>query len=60
MIFPENIAPTDTLSLLKEYNFQGTINSQDYPVDGQRDTGWSSYMYPAELSYANFAVLGRT
>jgi hypothetical protein len=60
MIFPENIAPTDTLSLLKEYNFQGTINSQDYPVDGQRDTGWSSYMYPAELAYANFAVLGRT
>jgi hypothetical protein len=59
MIFPENIAPTDTLSLLKEYNFQGTINSQDYPIDGQRDTGWSSYMYPAELAYANFAVLGR-
>ena len=25
MIFPENIGPTDTLALLKEYNFQGTI-----------------------------------
>jgi hypothetical protein len=59
MIFPENIGPTDTLTLLKEYNFQGTINSQDFPADGQRDKTWSSYMYPAELIYSDFAVVGR-
>lgn len=60
MIFPSNIAPADTLTLLKEYNFQATINSRDYPLGVQRTTTWDSYMYQAELSYKNFAVMDRT
>ncbi|MEO8285678.1 MAG: CARDB domain-containing protein [Chloroflexota bacterium] len=60
MIFPENIAPAETLTLLKEYNYQATINSQDFPLDGQRTANWDSYMYPAELSYNNLALFGRS
>jgi hypothetical protein len=60
MIFPYNIAPRRTLALLKRYNYQGTINSQDYPIDMERSEAWDAYMYPAELAYSNIAVIGRT
>jgi hypothetical protein len=59
MIFPFNISPADTLTLLKKYNFQATINSQDYPLDGARAWTWNSYAYPAEMEYSNFAVIKR-
>ncbi|MEO8284981.1 MAG: hypothetical protein ABI670_00905 [Chloroflexota bacterium] len=59
MIFPFNISPADTLTLLKKYNFQATINSQDYPLGGTRSWTWNSYMYPAEMEYNNFAVIKR-
>jgi len=59
MIFPWNISPTETLTLLKQYNFQATINSLDYPLGTQRSRAWDSHMYPAELDYSNFAVIGR-
>lgn len=60
MIFPYNIGPEQTLALLKRYNFQGTINSRDYPIDMERNETWDAYMYPAELAYNNLAVIGRT
>jgi len=57
MIFPYNISPAETLTLLKQYNFQATINTQDFPLGGRRTRAWDSYMYPAELDYNNFAVI---
>lgn len=59
MIFPFNISPADTLTLLKKYNFQATINSQDYPLGGARAWTWNSYAYPAEMEYNDFAVIKR-
>lgn len=59
MIFPYNISPPQTLSLLKQYNYQATINSMDVPLNVERANEWDSYMYPAELTYNAFAVKGR-
>jgi hypothetical protein len=60
MIFPYNIAPLETLMLLKQYNYQATINSLDVPLGVKRANQWDSYMYPAELAYNSFAVIGRS
>lgn len=59
MIFPFNISPAPTLSLLKQYNFQATINSVDFPLGETRSRTPNAHMYPAELSYNNFAVILR-
>ena len=59
MVFPFGISPSDTLGLLKKYNYQATINSSDVPLDAPRAREWDAYMYPAELAYNNFAVLLR-
>lgn len=59
MIFPHNISPAPTLSLLKQYNFQATINSIDVPLGETRSRTPNAHMYPAELSYNNFAVILR-
>jgi hypothetical protein len=59
MVFPFNISPPETLTLLKKYNFQATINSLDYPLTTTRVRNVDSYMYPSEMSYNNFAVIKR-
>ena len=59
MIFPFNISPAPTLAFLKQYNYQVTINSRDVPLDESRSRASSAHMYPAELSYNNFAVILR-
>ncbi|MCL5433014.1 MAG: hypothetical protein M1524_02765 [Patescibacteria group bacterium] len=59
MIFPYNISPTETLRLLKKYNFQSTINSVDVPLETTASRAWDVYMYPMELDYGNFAVRKR-
>jgi len=59
MIFPFNISPAPTLIFLKQYNFQATINSQDVPLGEIRSRTSNAHMYPAELSYNNFAVILR-
>ncbi len=59
MVFPYGISPVPTLSLLKKYNFLATVNSSDVPLDVDRVRGGNAHMYPAELSYADFAVIVR-
>lgn len=59
MVFPFNISPADTLTLLKQYNYQSTINSLDFPLGSSRSWAWDSYVYPAEMEYNNFAVIKR-
>ncbi len=59
MVFPYGISPVPTLSLLKRYNFLATVNSSDVPLDTDRVRGGNAHMYPAELSYGDFAVIVR-
>ena len=59
MVFPYNIAPSPTLTVLKENNFQATINSSDIPLDTPRARRWDVGMYPADLAYNDFAVMLR-
>src|SRR5690606_15841994 len=60
MIFPYNISPVPTLVYLKEKNFQVTINSSNLPIDATRASGWDAGVYPADMEYGNFPVIGRT
>jgi hypothetical protein len=59
MIFPYNISPAQTLVYLKGRNYLATLNSADVPLGMSRASGWDSHMYPAEMSYASFAVILR-
>jgi hypothetical protein len=59
MVFPYNISPAQTLVYLKARNFLATVNSAEVPLDQARAAAWDSHMYPAEMSYASFAVILR-
>lgn len=59
MIFPYGISPEDTLVLLKKYNFNATINTQDVPLDSIRGIEYDYNMYQAIMNYANFPVIKR-
>ncbi len=60
MVFPFNISPAPTLSILKQYNFQATLNSVDNPLDEPLTQEPLAHMYPAEMSYRGFASIYRT
>jgi|GEM_PF-6152473 len=59
MVFPYNISPKDTLTLLKRYNFQSTINSSEVPLEEVRTRTWDAYMHMAEMDHSNFSVILR-
>jgi hypothetical protein len=59
MVFPYNLSPAQTLVYLKGRNYLATINSADVPLDQTRAAAWDSHLYPAEMSYASFAVILR-
>jgi hypothetical protein len=59
MVFPEGIAPEDTLVLLKKYNFNVTVNGQDVPLDAFPPRNYDFNMYQANMNYGNFASIKR-
>lgn len=59
MVFPHAICPTETLKLLKKYNFNMTVNAQDIPLGATRPKDYVYGMKPANMGYANFALVKR-
>jgi hypothetical protein len=59
MIFPEGIAPEDTMTVLKEYNFLATVNRQDRPLGTEPPPDWDYNMRPANMDYESFPVISR-
>ena len=57
MVFPQGIAPSRTLLLLKKYNFLSTINGSNIPL-GEEETN-AGLDYPVTLAYENFASVKR-
>jgi hypothetical protein len=62
MIFPWGISLSPTLSLLKAYNFNVTVNAQYQPylfLEGDDNSNYDFNMRPANMNFGNFAVVGR-
>jgi hypothetical protein len=59
MIFPHSIAPQETLEALKTYNFWGTVNSSNVPMDCTVPSRLSFPMRPATDFFASFASIKR-
>jgi hypothetical protein len=59
MIFPWNIAPEQTLTLLKKYNYLATVNGWDTPLDPSHPPSWDHGMYGASMDYVSFPALSR-
>lgn len=59
MIFPFGISPAPTFALLKKYNYLGTINGEDVPLETTRPTAWDYGMYQANMDYESFPSLLR-
>lgn len=59
MILPSRPSGLETLELLKEHNFNVTVNGQTVPIDATASTGWERNMYPANLYYSNFVTVKR-
>jgi len=60
MVFPHNIAPEETLNLLKKYNFLATVNSNSIPLGSPTPTDPLFYFRPVSTQFANFPSLART
>jgi len=58
-IFPHQIGPTDTLALLKQYNFLATFNGGNLPLEQETNLDPLSYFRPMTLDYANFTSVDR-
>jgi hypothetical protein len=59
MIFPWNIAPEQTLMLLKKYNYLATVNAWDVPLDASHPASWDHGMYQTSMDYSSFAAFSR-
>jgi hypothetical protein len=59
MVFPHSIAPEDTLAGLKTYNYLGTINSSNVPMERATPSVLPFGLRPVTVSYANFASIRR-
>ncbi len=60
MVFPDGIAPSRTLSLLRKYNFHSAVDPQTVPLLACPDTSWDSWVRPSDLSYGSMPMLSRT
>jgi hypothetical protein len=59
MVFPHSIAPERTLVVLKTYNFLGTVNSTDVPMDRAKPPLLPFSLRPVTMSFGNFTSLRR-
>jgi len=59
MIFPWNIAPEQTLVLLKKYNYLATVNAWDTPLDASHPPSWDHGMYQTSMDYGSFPAFSR-
>lgn len=59
MIFPWGISPEETLALLKKYNYLGTVNAQDIPLDAALPANYDYGMYQTTMDFSNFPMLVR-
>lgn len=59
MVFPHAIAPTETLAVLKSYNFLATANSGHVPLGAEPPSDPTFAFCNLSLDYANFASFNR-
>lgn len=59
MVFPHAIAPERTLIELKRYNFLGTANSSDVPLDRATPSQATFLLRPYSRDYGSFLTLFR-
>ncbi|MCP4696228.1 MAG: hypothetical protein GY862_05190 [Gammaproteobacteria bacterium] len=59
MVFPHNIAPAQTLGLLKKYNFLATLNAGNVPLGSPAPNDPLFPLRTVTLAFANFASLDR-
>jgi hypothetical protein len=59
MVFPHSISPEKTFALLKKYNFLGTANSLNVPMDAQAPAGAEFALRTATMTFADFPSLRR-
>jgi hypothetical protein len=60
MVFPNRIAPAKTLALLKKYNFLGTVNGRNVPLDCKAPQKPLFHLRPFTLDFENFVSLKRS
>lgn len=58
-IFPHEIAPEQTLGLLKKYNFIATFNGGNIPLESKDPVDPLFYFRAASLDFANFPSVNR-
>lgn len=59
MVFPHNIAPEETLKLMKKYNFLATSNGGNVPLDSNDPEDPLFYFRTVSTHFANFPSLDR-
>ena len=59
MVFPHSIAPEKTLEALKTYNYLGTINSSNVPMDRLSPSLFPFALRPVTVAFADFASIRR-
>jgi acetyltransferase-like isoleucine patch superfamily enzyme len=59
MIFPHDIAPVQTVELLKQYNYLMTVNSTNVPLDLTASLNPLFHLRSATLEFGNFACVRR-
>ncbi|MFI5250974.1 MAG: hypothetical protein ACHQQQ_00965 [Bacteroidota bacterium] len=59
MVFPAGSPPVPTLGLLDKYDFNATMNGQQYPLLITNDTVWNSDILPVNIDYEAFPYYDR-
>ena len=59
MVFPHSVAPAETLSALKRYNFLATANSRNISLGSSPVPGLPFALRPMTLAFGNFPSLRR-
>lgn len=59
MVFPYGVSPVETLRLLKELNYLGTVNIQNVPLGEVALPDWDFGMHQAVLGYEGFPLVAR-
>jgi hypothetical protein len=59
MVFPHGVAPEATFAALRNYNFLGTANYSNVPLDAAFPTDPAFLLRPYTVAYANFLSFSR-
>lgn len=59
MVFPHGVAPEATFAALKKYDFLGTANSSNVPLNSPLPTDPTFLLRPYTVAYAKFLSLSR-